>query len=65
MGGHDREIPDWAPFIECWQCGGEGEIASCFEEWACIDPESGCDACIRTCDVCHGKGGWPDPEYAE
>lgn len=36
----------------CWQCGGEGYIYNCFEEYACVDPESGCDLCMRRCDVC-------------
>jgi hypothetical protein len=40
---------------ECWDCGGEGVVYDCFEEWACVDPESGCDECMRRCDVCHGK----------
>jgi hypothetical protein len=37
---------------DCWNCGGEGFVSSCFEEWACVDPESGCDLCTRRCDVC-------------
>ncbi len=37
---------------ECWNCGGEGVVYSCFEEWACIDPEGGCDQCMQRCDVC-------------
>ena len=49
-------------FHECWQCNGEGTIASCVEEFACIDPESGCDFCSKTCDICQGKGGWHDEE---
>lgn len=36
----------------CWQCGGEGVVYSCEQEYACIDPESGCDLCERRCDVC-------------
>lgn len=59
------DIPDWAPWIDCWQCGGEGETADCWEEFACIDPESGCADCRRRCDICHGKGGWPDPAYLD
>jgi hypothetical protein len=42
----------------CWQCGGEGETAHCWEEWACDDPEGGCDECRERCDICHGRGGW-------
>jgi len=52
---------DW---IDCWQCGGEGELADCWEEYACVDPESGCDLCLRRCDVCRGKGGW-DPDLSQ
>ncbi len=54
--------------IECWQCGGEGTIASCHEEWACVDPESGCDMCIGSCDICDGKGSYtvaPPPRSPE
>ena len=36
----------------CWQCGGDGVVYDCFEEYACIDPEGGCDMCERRCDVC-------------
>lgn len=40
---------------DCWQCGGEGVTYCCFEEFACVDPESGCDECERRCDVCNGR----------
>lgn len=40
---------------ECWNCGGEGYVYCCFEEFACIDPESGCDECMRRCDVCNRR----------
>ncbi len=36
----------------CWNCGGDGVVYDCFEEYACIDPESGCDQCMTRCDVC-------------
>lgn len=36
----------------CWKCGGEGFVSSCFEEFACLDPDEGCDLCTRRCDVC-------------
>ena len=45
-------------WVECWQCGGEGYIANCWEEYACIDPEGGCDECLERCDICGGEGGW-------
>lgn len=37
----------------CPNCGGEGIVYSCFEEWACVDPEGGCDLCERRCDWCN------------
>jgi hypothetical protein len=37
---------------ECWSCDGEGVIYSCVSEYACIDPEGGCDLCERRCLVC-------------
>lgn len=37
---------------ECGNCGGDGYIASCHEEWACLDPESGCEDCMRRCPEC-------------
>lgn len=40
------------PF-DCWQCHGDGYTYDCFEEWACVDPEGGCDLCMSRCDVCH------------
>lgn len=40
---------------DCWNCGGEGYIASCFEDYACIDPEGGCGLCMRRCDVCNPR----------
>lgn len=41
---------------DCWQCGGEGFISNCFEEFACLDPEGGCDDCTRPCDICNPTG---------
>jgi len=49
---------------ECWQCGGEGYVSSCFEEYACIDPEGGCDLCMRRCDVCNPRQVKPTPTTA-
>lgn len=51
--------PEW---VECWQCGGDGFVSSCFEEFACIDPDEGCEDCQRKCDVCEGGGGWDRPD---
>jgi len=38
---------------DCWNCGGEGYVSNCFEEFACVDPESGCDLCTRRCEICN------------
>lgn len=51
---HSIDFPD--DDETCWQCAGEGYIAMCFEEFACLHPEDGCDDCTRACDICHGKG---------
>lgn len=45
---------------DCWNCGGEGFVSNCFEEFACIDPEGGCDLCTKRCDVCNPRKR-PDP----
>lgn len=37
---------------ECPECGGEGFVASCVSDYACVDPEEGCDLCMRRCDYC-------------
>lgn len=37
---------------DCPECGGEGYISDCFEEFACLDPESGCADCTRRCRGC-------------
>jgi hypothetical protein len=42
---------------ECWHCGGEGETSDCFEEFACIDPEGGCEDCRRPCPECRIHAG--------
>lgn len=36
----------------CWNCGGEGFFSNCFQEFACMYPDDGCDECTRRCDVC-------------
>lgn len=57
------EPPEWFGEDEtdddCPNCGGDGFVSSCFEEWACVDPEGGCDECMRRCDWCHPKGSRP------
>jgi hypothetical protein len=37
---------------DCPECGGDGYTYDCFEEFACIDPESGCADCERRCRWC-------------
>lgn len=39
---------------ECWNCGGEGFIADCFDGF-CEDAESGCDDCTRPCPECRPR----------
>jgi hypothetical protein len=36
----------------CPNCGGEGVIYVCEDEIGCIDPEGGCEFCMRRCDWC-------------
>lgn len=36
----------------CPECDGGGYTYDCFEEFACIDPESGCSDCARRCAWC-------------
>jgi hypothetical protein len=49
-GGED----DFDPLDDgdCWNCGGEGYVSSCFESFACLDPDSGCDLCTKRCTIC-------------
>ena len=37
---------------DCPECGGDGYTYDCFEEFACIDPESGCADCALRCRWC-------------
>lgn len=62
----DRDPEYDGPWTDCWQCGGDGFVADCWEEFACVDPEGGCDECVTACDICHGAGGWSaeDPPFA-
>jgi len=60
---------DHGPWIECWQCGGLGKIAGCFEDCCSCDgdPEDAEYCCSPSCcNLCKGKCGWrlPDPETA-
>lgn len=46
----DDDFDDQA---DCWNCGGEGFVSNCFQEFACLHPDEGCDDCTRRCDVCN------------
>lgn len=63
QSGETRDIPDdEGDFVECWQCGGIGDVANCFEDTCCglnCDPEDPVYCCNPSlCDVCLGKGGY-------
>ncbi|MDT0507552.1 hypothetical protein [Novosphingobium sp. MMS21-SN21R] len=55
MGNDGRPDPDDYDDIDdgCYECGGEGFVSDCVEEWACVDPEYGCDYCTRRCSLCN------------
>lgn len=59
MSGVEPEGDDYPPEYDddfdlgdCWNCSGEGFVSSCFEEWACMYPDEGCDLCTRLCEIC-------------
>ena len=57
--------PDYDDFEQdeyCPNCAGEGVVYMCVSEYACVDPEGGCDLCERRCDWCrpHLAGGKRD-----
>lgn len=37
---------------DCPECHGEGFVSSCVSEYACIDPEGGCDLCTYPWPEC-------------
>lgn len=56
-----NEMVDFDDWCECWNCGGNGRVAGCFEDTCCCtgDPEEPDYCCAPTkCDVCRGHGGW-------
>lgn len=56
MSDPDHAIDDFGyEDNDCPNCGGEGYVFDCFEEYACIDPEGGCDLCMRRCDWCNPR----------
>lgn len=60
------DFPQMTPWVECWQCNGEGMLPGCFEDTCCgadCDPEDAAFCCAPSkCDVCKGKGGWEQIE---
>lgn len=52
---HEPSFPDdWDDYGEdCANCGGEGFVAHCFQEFACVYPDLGCDLCMSRCDWCN------------
>lgn len=57
--GYDE---DGSPFIRCWQCQGTGLYGhDCiYVDCICGNPEDN-----RTCDICHGEGGYIVKREAE
>jgi len=43
---------------DCWNCGGEGYIADCFDGF-CVNADDGCELCMRRCEYCN-----PQPKAA-
>jgi len=39
----------------CAYCD-DGFVAHCEQEFACVNPDYGCDLCLRPCEVCGGAG---------
>jgi hypothetical protein len=39
-------------YIDCWNCGGEGQIEV---------PDDDITDTWATCGICRGEGGWPCP----
>jgi len=54
-GEPEHDYDDDFDMDGCWNCGGSGFVSSCFEEFACVDPEEGCDLCTHRCDVCRPR----------
>ena len=50
-------------WIDCWQCGGAGDLegeCTCWDDTCCcLEPKA------PTCNVCNGKGGWMRQEPVE
>ncbi len=44
---------DYEQGEDCANCGGEGYVSHCFQEFACKHPDEGCEDCMRRCDWCN------------
>lgn len=44
---------DYDETEDCGNCGGEGYVSHCFQEFACMHPDDGCEDCMRRCDWCN------------
>lgn len=47
------DYDDYDDDSDCANCGGTGYVANCYSDYACVDPEEGCDQCMRRCDWCN------------
>lgn len=48
----------------CWNCNEEGYVYDCVTDYACIDPEGGCDLCARRCSICNPPRRNPELDRA-
>jgi hypothetical protein len=44
---------DYDDSTDCANCGGDGYVSHCFQEFACMHPDEGCEDCMRRCDWCN------------
>lgn len=59
---YEPEYDDDYDEVGCWNCGGEGFVSNCFQEFACMYPDEGCDDCTRRCEVCNPRAPTPAQE---
>lgn len=64
VGPDDDDFYDEDDTSDCANCGGEGFVSHCFEEWACMYPDEGCDQCMRRCDWCNQPRQAPSQDAA-
>lgn len=56
------DYDDYEDNGDCWNCGGDGWVSHCFEAFACLHPDEGCDLCLKRCDVCNPRKLTPEEE---